>query len=167
MCVTRGHYPWNNQMTVIWRSIIHLRITICCIFNILCLRSEAKCWEIILSSENFWCVWSVPPPCPWPKHSLHTHMHSQRQRKWGTKRVREKERVLYKVTILDTFQGFSQSLWRFGKSPCSLIPLLLLWSKGIQWKFHSPKWTPILTLLILLTTARKGAKVPVCLRKNY
>lgn len=59
------------------------------------------------------CYFPASPQRPWPNHSLQTctERHKERVRQ----REREWKRGLYRVTILDSFQGFCQSLWRFGK----------------------------------------------------
>lgn len=114
-------------------------------------------------------VEGFPSLFPWPKHSLHTHTYTQQETKKHEYKERERERkreVFIKWPFWILSKGLVSHYGDLEKSPCSLIPLLLLWSKGIQWKFHSPKWEPILTLLILLTTARKAASSNV-LKKNY
>lgn len=123
-------------------------------------KTQGSCslkWKFKLECGGF------SRPGPWPNDSLQTRTHAQRGPEKG---VRQRERecvcergreVFIKWPVWILSKGFVSLYGDLENSPCSLIPLLLLWLKGIQCKLHSPKWAPVLTLLILLTTDGKGA----------
>lgn len=70
------------------------------------------------------------------------------KRKRDTKAARVKERSLLGWPFWILSKGIASRYGDLENSPCSLIPLLFLQAKGIQWKLIP--WTPGLTLLFLL-----------------
>lgn len=45
----------------------------------------------------------------------HTHVQRDTQKEEGYKGIESEREVFTRLTILDSFQGFCRSLWRFGK----------------------------------------------------
>lgn len=116
---------WQTGLKYVWPEDILLEISAtkwqrviwefwCCVFgqiqhDYVMLMTEANAGKLFLGF-----------PCPWPNHSLQKHTCMERDKERGGQREPEWKRGLYRVTILDTFQGFCQSLWRFGKKPLQL-----------------------------------------------
>lgn len=96
---------------------------------------------------------------PFPRsHPLQTHPWADQthKRQRDTKALREKERSLLGWPIWILSKGIASRYGDLENSPCSLIPLLFLQAKGIQWKLI-PR-IPGFMLLFLLGPDRNVAE---------